>query len=161
MIPFLSPTKRRMTLDRRAFVATAASLAATMISRSSEAAAAPTTASFGSADDPLGIRGDFPIVNDRIFLNSAYITPIPKQVVAAGHAFLEEKSRNSFQLGPLLKKCDDVRAQFARLINATSPDEIGLLFSTAEGENVVAAGLDLAKGDNVGHGGGDNARSFR
>jgi selenocysteine lyase/cysteine desulfurase len=70
-------------------------------------------------------------------------------VVAAGHAFLEEKSSNSFQLGPLLKKCDDVRAQFARLINAASPDEIGLLFSTAEGENVVAAGLDLVQGDNV------------
>lgn len=103
----------------------------------------------GGADDPLGVRNDFPIVNERIFLNSAYITPIPKQVVAAGAAFLEEKSRNSFQLGPLLKKCDDVRAQFARLINAASPDEIGLLFSTAEGENVVAAGLDLVAGDNV------------
>ncbi|MDB4891468.1 MAG: aminotransferase class V-fold PLP-dependent enzyme [Gemmatimonadetes bacterium] len=148
MIAFISTYERRMTLDRRAFVATAASLAATVMSRSSEALGTPMTTISG-ADDPLGIRGDFPIVNDRIFLNSAYITPIPKQVVAAGHAFLEEKSRNSFQLGPLLKKCDDVRAQFARLINAASPDEIGLLFSTAEGENVVAAGLDLVQGDNV------------
>ena len=85
----------------------------------------------------------------RIFLNSAYIAPIPKQVVAAGHAFLEEKANNSFQLGPLLRKCDEVRSQFARLINAASPDEIGLLFSTGEGENVVAAGLDLKAGDNV------------
>ncbi|MEO8334289.1 MAG: aminotransferase class V-fold PLP-dependent enzyme [bacterium] len=140
-----------MTLDRRSFVATAATLAATAMTQP-HAAVALTTATptpLGGADDPLGVRSDFPIVNERIFLNSAYITPIPNQVVAAGHAFLLEKARNSFQLGPLLKKCDDVRAQFARLINAASPDEIGLLFSTAEGENVVAAGLDLVRGDNV------------
>jgi selenocysteine lyase/cysteine desulfurase len=108
-----------------------------------------TMVPLGAADDPLGVRGDFPIVNERIFLNSAYIAPIPKQVVAAGQAFLEEKARNSFQLGPLLSKCDEVRVQFARLIGAASPDEIGLLFSTAEGENVVAAGLGLKAGDNV------------
>jgi selenocysteine lyase/cysteine desulfurase len=103
----------------------------------------------GDADDPLGVRGDFPITRERVFLNSAYIAPIPRQVVAAGHAFLEEKARNSFQLGPLLHKCDEVRAQFARLIGASRPDEVGLLFSTAEGENVVAAGLELNAGDNV------------
>ena len=101
------------------------------------------------SDDPLGVRKDFPIVNERIFLNSAYITPIPNQVVAAGHAFLEEKARNSFQLGPLLSKCNEVRAQFAKLITAAAPEEVGLLFSTAEGENVVAAGLDLQPGENV------------
>ena len=101
------------------------------------------------SDDPLGVRNDFPIVNNRVFLNSAYIAPVPKQVVAAGAAFLEEKANNSFQLGPLLKKCDEVRGQFARLINAASPTEIGLLYSTAEGENVVAAGLELKSGDNV------------
>ncbi len=103
----------------------------------------------GSTDDPLGVRGDFPIVGHRTFLNSAYIAPIPRQVVAAGHAFLEEKAQHSFQLGPLLHKCDEVRGQFARLIGATAPDQVGLLFSTAEGENVVAAGLDLQAGDNV------------
>jgi selenocysteine lyase/cysteine desulfurase len=137
-----------MPLDRRSFVATAASLTAAAIARPSAAIATPT-ASPPAGDDPLGVRGDFPIVNERTFLNSAYIAPIPKQVVAAGLAFLEEKARNSFQLGPLLRKCDEVRSQFARLINAASADEIGLLFSTGEGENVVAAGLDLRPGDNV------------
>ena len=42
-----------------------------------------------------------------------------------------------------------MRAQFARLIGAASADEVGLLYSTAEGENVVAAGLELKAGDNV------------
>ena len=135
-------------LDRRSFVAAAASMAAASVVRpSATVAMPPERVAFG--DDPLGVRGDFPIVNERIFLNSAYIAPIPMQVVSAGHAFLEEKARRSFQLGPLLKKCDEVRVQFARLIGAASPDEIGLLFSTAEGENVVAAGLGLKAGDNV------------
>jgi selenocysteine lyase/cysteine desulfurase len=102
-----------------------------------------------TADDPLGVRSDFPIVQQRVFLNSAYIAPIPRQVVAAGRAFLEEKANHSFQLGPLLGKCREVRQQFARLIGAASADEVGLLFATAEGENIVAQGLDLAAGDNV------------
>jgi selenocysteine lyase/cysteine desulfurase len=135
-----------MTLDRRSFMATAASLAVAAVANPSTAVAMPLVL---APDDPLGVRGDFPIVGKKIFLNSAYIAPIPRQVVAAGLAFLEEKASNSFQLGPLLRKCDDVRAQFARLINAASPDEVGLLFSTAEGENVVASGLSLKAGDNV------------
>lgn len=137
-----------MPLDRRSFVTTAASLTAAALANPAAAIAVPPTHPV-RADDPLGVRGDFPIVANRVFLNSAYIAPIPKQVVAAGHAFLEEKSTNSFQLGPLLRKCDELRTQFARLVNAASADEIGLLFSTGEGENVVAAGLDLKAGDNV------------
>ena len=137
-----------MPLDRRSFVATAASIAAAAMAGPAAVSVAPSPRG-DRADDPLGLRDDFPIVHNRVFLNSAYIAPIPRQVVAAGHAFLEEKSNHSFQLGPLLAKCDEVRAQFARLINAASPDEIGLLYSTAEGENVVAAGLNLKAGDNV------------
>jgi selenocysteine lyase/cysteine desulfurase len=47
-----------------------------------------------------------------------------------------------------MSACDGVRAQFARLVNAT-PDEIGLLNSTGEGENVIANGVGLKPGDNV------------
>lgn len=135
-------------LDRRSFVAASAAMAAAAVARPAESLAPPGEPVL-SADDPLGVRRDFPIVRERTFLNSAYIAPIPTQVVTAGTAFLQEKARNSFQLGPLLGKCNEVRAQFARLIGAASPDEIGLLYSTAEGENVVAAGLDLKAGDNV------------
>jgi selenocysteine lyase/cysteine desulfurase len=137
-----------MTLDRRSFVATAAALAAAAVAGPSAASAMPAPR-LEHTDDPLGVRGDFPIVDHKVFLNSAYIAPIPRQVVAAGHAFLAEKANNSFQLGPLLRKCDEVRGQFARLINAASPNEVGLLYSTAEGENVIAAGLGLQAGDNI------------
>jgi selenocysteine lyase/cysteine desulfurase len=95
------------------------------------------------------VRRDFPIMaNGRTFLNSAYITPIPDSVVAATQAFAEAKASRPLEVRELMGATERVRRQFADLINAT-PDEVGLLFSTAEGENVVASGLDLKAGDNV------------
>jgi len=137
-----------MSISRRSFVA--ASLTAVAASRPLEEALASTPPAFPAAgdDDPLGVRADFPVVRDRTYLNSAYITPVPRQVVAAGQAFVESKSILPISLGAMLKKTDEVRGQFARLINA-SPDEIGFLFATSEGENVVANALDLGHGDNV------------
>jgi selenocysteine lyase/cysteine desulfurase len=117
-------------------------------------AAGPATAAVAQTTAPpvsatFDVRADFPIVgNGRTFLNSAYITPIPRQVAAATAAFAEAKATRPMEVGELLHGCEKVRGQFARLINA-SPDEVGLLFSTAEGENVVANGLDLKPGDNV------------
>jgi len=131
-------------LSRRSFISLAAAMAAS-------ASASPTVPDLPSVSDkdPLGVRGDFPITRNGTYLDSAYITPIPRQVVDAGKAFLEEKANHSFQLGPLLRSCDEARGRFARLINATEPNEVGLLFSTAEGENVVANGIGLERGDNV------------
>jgi selenocysteine lyase/cysteine desulfurase len=116
-------------------------------------AAGPATAApqavAPAASGTFDVRADFPIVgNGRIFLNSAYITPIPRQVAAATAAFAEAKATRPMEVGELLRGCERVRRQFAALINA-SADEVGLLFSTAEGENVVANGLELKPGDNV------------
>jgi selenocysteine lyase/cysteine desulfurase len=125
-----------MPVDRRSFVAAATALALGAQSKSDP------------RHDPLGVRDDFPIVSDHIFLNSAYIAPVPQAVVAASHAFIQGKSARPMQLTALMASNEAVRAQFARLINAT-PDEIGLLFSTGDGENVIANGIGLKPGDNV------------
>jgi cysteine desulfurase / selenocysteine lyase len=102
-----------------------------------------------AAAGPIDVRADFPITAaGRAFLNSAYIAPMPLQVAAAARAFAEAKTTRPIEVGELLRKTEEVRRQFAALIRA-SPDEVGLLFSTAEGENVVANGLDLKPGDNV------------
>src|SRR5262245_33930048 len=98
--------------------------------------------------DPLGVRADFPVANERLYLDSAYITPTPMPVVEAGRAFAESKGRRPIPLGDMLRKTDEVRGQFARLIGA-APDEIGFLFATSEGENVIARALGLARGDNI------------
>jgi selenocysteine lyase/cysteine desulfurase len=98
--------------------------------------------------DPLGVRGDFPVADTSLFLNSAYITPTPIPVVDAGREFAVSKGYAPIALGDMLRKTNAVRAQYAKLINA-SPDEIGFLFATSEGENVVARSMHLGRGDNV------------
>jgi selenocysteine lyase/cysteine desulfurase len=101
-----------------------------------------------AAADPLGVRVDFPVANTTLFLNSAYIAPTPLPVIAAGREFADAKGYAPIALGDMLQKTDAVRAQYARLINA-SPDEIGFLSSTSEGENIVARSMQLTRGDNV------------
>jgi selenocysteine lyase/cysteine desulfurase len=101
------------------------------------------------ADDPLGVRADFPITGEAgIYLDSAYIGPVPQSVAAAGASFLTAKATRPISLPEMQAKADRVREQFAQLINA-SPEEIGLLAATSEGENLVAGALDFKPSDNV------------
>jgi selenocysteine lyase/cysteine desulfurase len=137
-----------MSIDRRTFVASATSLAAAAVVTPTRAFAdAPARLSL--ADDPLGVRADFPILeNGRAFLNSAYITPSPRAVAAAGAAFYQAKATRPISVGELLSKTGEVCTQFAKLIRA-APEEIGFVFATSEGENTVANNVPLAPGDNV------------
>lgn len=112
------------------------------------AAAAARSAAAMQAADPLGVRKDFPAALDRVYLNSAYIAPVPREVAAAGRAFVDAKSERPISLGDMQRTADTVRAQYARLIGA-SPEEIAFLYSTSEGENIVARGLGLEAGQNV------------
>lgn len=136
-----------VTLNRRTFVAAAASMAAgAAITRANalEIQHRPVM-----SDDPLGVRADFPILqNGRTFLNSAYITPSPRAVTAAGVAFLNAKAERAMSVGELLSKAGAVRTQCARMLNAT-PEEIGFVFATTEGENIVANNVPMVPGDNV------------
>ncbi len=132
-----------MSIDRREFLAATAALAATTAITPSRAGAITDP----PGDDPLGVRGDFPVASSRTYLNSAYITPSPRQSIAAGQAFLESKSQ-PLTVGALFAKVEKVRVQFARLVNA-SPEEIGFVYGTTEGENLVANTVPMAPGDNV------------
>jgi len=132
-----------MSIARRSFVTTAAAGFVSGIQHPNLAAAPPDP-----HRDPLGVREDFPVVADRTYLNSAYIAPVHRAVIAASQAHVEAKSKGSLQVAGLLRSNESVRERFARLINAT-PEEIGLLFSTGDGENVIANGVGLKAGDNV------------
>jgi selenocysteine lyase/cysteine desulfurase len=126
-----------MDLNRRQFIGVTSGAAAFMPLQLSE-----------SDDDPLGVRRDFPVVRESLYLNSAYITPVPQPVADAGRAFADRKASKPISLDEMLRKTDEVRGQFARLVGA-SPDEIGFLYATSEGENIVAGALDLKPGENV------------
>jgi selenocysteine lyase/cysteine desulfurase len=99
-------------------------------------------------DDPLGVRSDFPVVEQSVYLDSAYITPSPLQAVEAAQAFAEAKARDPVSLGGMLQETNLMRQRFATLISA-SEMEIGVLFATSDGENIVSRALDLKQGDNV------------
>ena len=99
-------------------------------------------------DDPLGVRKDFPSTAGQTYLNTAYIGLMPQPVVDAGRDWLERRAGRSFQVQEMLATTDAARRRFARLVGA-SEDEIGFLFSTTEGENVVTNSLDFQPGDNV------------
>lgn len=140
-----------MPMSRRQFIAStslAAGVSTATGLASKQAGQASAPAGSTPSEDPLGVRADFPVARDRTYLNAAYITPVPNPVVAAGRAFVESKALGPIPLGDMLRKTDEVRGQFARLINA-GVDEVGFLFSTSEGENIVANALDLKAGDNV------------
>jgi cysteine desulfurase / selenocysteine lyase len=130
-----------MDLNRRQFIG--------VVSGGAAAAARALPVDVHAADDdPLGVRRDFPVVREGLYLNSAYITPVPVQVADAARVFSDRKASKPIPLDEMLRKTDEVRGQFARLIGA-EPDEVGFLFATSEGENIVAAALDLKPGDNV------------
>jgi len=128
-------------LDRRRFLEISSGAAGFLPLEAGRARAAE--------DDPLGVRRDFPVLRDGgLYLNSAYIAPVPLPVVEAARTFAERKASKPIPLGEMLAKTDEVRGEFARLVGA-EPAEIGFLFATSEGENIVAAALDLKPGDNV------------
>ena len=108
---------------------------------------AASRAATGS-DDPLGVRKDFPALQDYTFLNTAYIGLMPQPVVDAAHDWIEARARHTYSVGQMEAKKHEARKLFAGMVGA-SEDEIGFLFSTSEGENVVVNSLDFKPGDNV------------
>ncbi len=134
-----------MKVDRRSFLAAgAASLAAA----GQADAVGQERFALSSEADPLGIRSQFPAATTGTYLNSPYIAPPPLAVEQAGIDFVRQKTRAPVSLGSMLDKGNEVRAQFATLFGA-KPEEIGFLFATSEGENIVAEGCHLEPGDNV------------
>src|SRR5262245_29384332 len=124
-------------IDRRSFLATA-----------SLGAAAATRVTGASLDeDPLGVRAEFPVTREQAYLNSAYVGPIPRSVRDAA---VEEADAKMLipTPGNRSDRAELAREKFARLFGAKE-NEIALLYSTSDGENVVTAGLSFQPGDNV------------
>jgi len=124
-------------IDRRSFLG-AAALGAAAASRAEKA---------GTDDDPLGARAEFPLTREQAYLNTAYVGPIPRSVRDAA---VEEADLKMMMPTPGNRsdRAESAREKFARLFGAKK-EEIALLYSTSDGENVVTAGLDWKPGDNV------------
>ncbi|MBU01080.1 MAG: hypothetical protein CME14_07415 [Gemmatimonadetes bacterium] len=137
-----------MTLSRREFISGVSAAAALSGVSPTSLSGVPPVVGIAGKDDPLGVRSDFPVVEQSVYLDSAYITPSPLQAVEAAQAFAEAKARDPVSLGGMLQETNLMRQRFATLISA-SEMEIGVLFATSDGENIVSRALDLKQGDNV------------
>jgi selenocysteine lyase/cysteine desulfurase len=132
-------------LDRREFMGAAA--AGIAVSGTSGATSGQSAAP-RSAPDSLGVRAEFPAASKGTYLNTPYIGPVPLSVEQAGIDFVRAKAEAPISLGDMLAKTNAVRGKLATLFGA-DPKEIGFLFATSEGENLVTSALDLHPGDNV------------
>lgn len=100
-----------------------------------------------SQEDPLGIRHEFPVCEEQTYLNTASQGPLSRTAYAAFEDYAREK-RLMRRPGQLSDAEASARTRFARLFGADE-DEIGFLYSTSDGENLVTSALDWRAGDNV------------
>jgi len=109
--------------------------------------AARAEASAASDEDPLGVRADFPITKELAYLNTASVGPLSRQTRDALAAYADEKMMYR-DPGSRREAKASVRKKFAELFGATE-EEIALLYSTSDGENIVVSAMDWKEGDNV------------
>lgn len=131
-----------MKINRRNFVnlTSAAMVASPLLTK----ARAQTSMS----SDPLGVRNDFPLLKTTNFLNTAYHSISPNQVIDAGVQFYNDRGNPADSIGPFLAEGREVRGKFARLVGAEQA-EIGLIHATTEAENIIANNMDFKPGDNI------------
>ncbi|MGE0555193.1 MAG: aminotransferase class V-fold PLP-dependent enzyme [Gemmatimonadales bacterium] len=96
-------------------------------------------------------KDDFRIADGYTYLNGAYTHPMPVRAALAYHQAVDRRSTLAPADSPQGKAPPrvDVRAEFARLINA-KPAEISLIPNTSTGENLVTECLGIGqRGGNV------------
>lgn len=90
----------------------------------------------------------FPVCRDKIFLQHAAVTALPKAVADAVINYTREASVDHQEFGDVLKNIHRTRAVAAKLIGAHA-DEIALLGPTSLGLSLFANGLPWEAGDEV------------
>ena len=90
------------------------------------------------------VRENFPIVKNKIFMNHAAHSPLPKPVYESMLKYLKEVSEQWITETDL----EMTKKLFAKLINA-KPEEIAFVPNTSTGLNIVANMLDYSEGSNM------------
>ena len=90
-----------------------------------------------------GVRQNFPITKNKVYLNHAAHSPLPKPAADAMRKHIEELSQYGDAIDP-----DDGKTSFAKLINAAK-DEVALVENTSIGLNIIANMLNYPQGSNI------------
>jgi len=96
-------------------------------------------------EDINKLREQFPITKNKVFLNHAAQSPLPKPVADVMHKYIDEDSN----FGTTSAEWNDGgKANFAKLIGA-HPAEIAFVENTSVGLNVVANMLNYPRGSKI------------
>jgi selenocysteine lyase/cysteine desulfurase len=96
-------------------------------------------------DDLKKMREQFPVTNNKVFLNHAAESPLPKPVVEAVSKYANEFSNS----GKTSIDCNDGgKPYFAKLVGAKA-GEIALIENTSVGINIAANVLDYPPGSKI------------
>jgi selenocysteine lyase/cysteine desulfurase len=87
-------------------------------------------------------KRDFAIPQDTTYLNSAFIHPMPAAAADSVRHYLATRTFQEPRVRSGDSIAEEVKGQFARLINAR-PEEISLVQSTSVAENLVVNGMGL------------------
>lgn len=91
----------------------------------------------------------FTLDEDVHYLNCAYMSPVSKQVEAAGREGIAQKrTPSSIQPDDFFETADAIRARFGRLVHAPA-NSIAIIPAVSYGIATVAKNTRLEKGDNV------------
>ena len=130
-------------VDRRHFLKTTGALGLTPLS------SPKMNSTMSIKRTPLGIRDDFAVTQNQTYLNTSYVGPFPTVVHEAAIKYANEQQLTPAKgLGISMEIKEATRVKFAELFGATR-DEVALLFSTSDAENIVTSAIDLKAGDNV------------
>jgi selenocysteine lyase/cysteine desulfurase len=101
--------------------------------------------------DAAALRAEFPVLEDRAYLNAGTCGPLPHAAVQATLEVLDSaasEGRAREYMETLLSLRDRLRAAYAGTLRAETAD-IALTTCTSDGVVRVLAGLDLGPGDEV------------
>jgi selenocysteine lyase/cysteine desulfurase len=95
-------------------------------------------------------RGHFELSREVVYLNAAYMGPMPLRAAQSGIAAIEKRSRRYWQTSAteFFDASEDLRAEVAKLWNARA-DNIALVPSVSYGVETAAKNIHLAEGDEI------------
>lgn len=96
------------------------------------------------------LKDEFPVRDNLIYLNHAAVSPLPQRCGDAVKSFIDEYVHfGTKDYQEWSAHSDQLHADLALFINASSADDIALLKNTSEGISVVAMGFPWSTGDTV------------
>jgi L-cysteine/cystine lyase len=102
--------------------------------------------------DPAQFRAEFPVLEQKAFLNAGTDGPVPRRAAQVAHERIEGELTEGRAGRPhfdrMIGAMDRRRELLAAHINCDQ-DELALTHSTTDGVNIVIGGLDIQPGDEL------------